>query len=234
MPSDSTGFCVAMTRNGLGSWYVVPSMVTRPSCIASSRAACVLAGARLISSASTSCANTGPGRKNRVVRAHVERGVSRDVAGQHVGRELDAGEPESRRLRERTGSERLGHAGHVVEQHVAARQQAGEHEAELRALADHGALDLVEEQVDGGARGSRQVGRAGRRWRGGTGWRRDGSCGHLRCSRSRRADGGGRSGAVVREAPVGRAGRPDQGGHTPRAWRGAAAGSRADGSGRGG
>src|SRR5262245_19710660 len=38
-------------------------MVTAPSCMASSSADCVLAGARLISSQRTSCANTGPGLK---------------------------------------------------------------------------------------------------------------------------------------------------------------------------
>jgi hypothetical protein len=33
---------------------------------------------------------------------------------------------------------------------VTARQQGGEHEAELRPLADDGALDLVEDAVGGG------------------------------------------------------------------------------------
>ncbi len=38
VPSISTGFCVATTMNGLGSWYVCPSMVTCRSSIDSSSA----------------------------------------------------------------------------------------------------------------------------------------------------------------------------------------------------
>ena len=59
-PSDSIGFCVASTRNGRGSGYVVPPMLTCRSAITSSSADCTFAGARLISSASTRFANTGP------------------------------------------------------------------------------------------------------------------------------------------------------------------------------
>ena len=62
VPSYSIGFCVATTRNGSGSGRLAPSTETWPSCIASSSAACVLGGVRLISSASTRLANTGPGR----------------------------------------------------------------------------------------------------------------------------------------------------------------------------
>ncbi len=46
--------------NGSSSRYVVPPMVTWCSCIASSRAACTLAGARLISSARMIWAKSGP------------------------------------------------------------------------------------------------------------------------------------------------------------------------------
>ena len=53
---------------------------------------------------------------------------------------------------QRAGCERLGDTGDVVEEHVTAGEQARQHEAELRPLADDGALDLVEQSV-GGARG---------------------------------------------------------------------------------
>src|SRR5580658_6142164 len=46
-------------KRGLGAW-VVPSKVTDRSCIASSRAAWVFGGVRLISSASSSSQNSGP------------------------------------------------------------------------------------------------------------------------------------------------------------------------------
>jgi hypothetical protein len=58
---SSTGFCVAATRNGTGSGRGSPSTVTCRSSIASSSAACVFGGVRLISSARIRFANTGPG-----------------------------------------------------------------------------------------------------------------------------------------------------------------------------
>ncbi len=66
------GFCVASTKNGWGSSCRCPPAVTCFSCMASSRAAWVLGGVRLISSASTTLAKIGPFRK-RVSRAPVAR-----------------------------------------------------------------------------------------------------------------------------------------------------------------
>ena len=66
------------------------------SCIASSRAACVLGGVRLISSARMMLAKTGPARnlnaalaRRLVLLNHFRAG---DVRGHQVGRELDAAE----------------------------------------------------------------------------------------------------------------------------------------------
>src|SRR3990172_3200377 len=61
-PCDSLKLRVAITKNGLGRGYVVPSKVTNPSPIASSRADGVRGLERLISSASTILAKIGPGR----------------------------------------------------------------------------------------------------------------------------------------------------------------------------
>ena len=60
VPSVSIGFCVAITTNGSGTLWLSPAIVTCRSCITSSSALCTLAGARLISSASSRLANTGP------------------------------------------------------------------------------------------------------------------------------------------------------------------------------
>ena len=68
MPSYSIGLAVARTWKGTGSRCVCPSTVTCPSCIASSRAAWVLGGVRLISSASRSPVKIGPGRKSNSAR----------------------------------------------------------------------------------------------------------------------------------------------------------------------
>src|SRR5574343_1249421 len=59
----STGFCVAITKKGVGSARVAPSLDTCRSSIASSSADCVFGEARLISSASSSCVKIGPGWK---------------------------------------------------------------------------------------------------------------------------------------------------------------------------
>ncbi len=65
VPSYSTGFCVATTRNGRASSCVCLSTVTWRSCMHSSRPDCVLGEARLTSSTSTTLANTGPGRNSK-------------------------------------------------------------------------------------------------------------------------------------------------------------------------
>ena len=81
--------------NGRGSARVSPSIVTWCSCIASSSALCVLAGARLISSPSTTFAKIGPSRRLNVPSARREHVRAGDVRRQQVGRELDALEARS-------------------------------------------------------------------------------------------------------------------------------------------
>ena len=60
VPSVSIGFWVARTRNGSGTGCVSRPIVTWRSCMTSSSALWTLAGARLISSASSRFVNTGP------------------------------------------------------------------------------------------------------------------------------------------------------------------------------
>jgi hypothetical protein len=57
---------VASTRNGVGTWWVMPPMLTCRSAMISSSADCTLAGARLISSASSRLAMTGPSSMSKV------------------------------------------------------------------------------------------------------------------------------------------------------------------------
>ena len=61
----STGFCVAITMNGCATGWVDPSTVTVRSPITSRRADCVFGEARLISSATTTFAKTGPARNSK-------------------------------------------------------------------------------------------------------------------------------------------------------------------------
>ena len=66
VPSNSTGFWVAITMKPSPSGMRRPSLVTCRSSIASSSAAWVLAGERLISSASSVSVKTGPSRNSNV------------------------------------------------------------------------------------------------------------------------------------------------------------------------
>ena len=104
VPSYSMGFCVAMTMNGAGSWRVTPSTVIWCSSIASRSADCVFGVARLISSASTICADERAGAELEVAGALVVDGDAGDVGGQDVRRELDALERAAGRAREASAS----------------------------------------------------------------------------------------------------------------------------------
>ena len=132
------------------------SIVTWRSCIASSSAACVFGGARLISSARRRFAKIGPGRNSNSARALVEDRGARHVGGHQVGRELDAREPERARPGERAREQRLREAGVVLEQHVPVGEQREQDELERVALADDGLLDLVEDRAPPG-RGARRA-----------------------------------------------------------------------------
>ena len=87
-----------------------PPIETCPSAITSSSADCTLAGARLISSASTRFAITGPSSTSkRLLRRPVDPGAE-DVRRHQVRGELDAVERAAHRDREGLRGERLGHA----------------------------------------------------------------------------------------------------------------------------
>ena len=58
---------------------------------------------------------------------------------------------------QRPDGQRLGQAGHALEQHVAAGEQADQQPLEHRVLADDDALDLVQRLARARARGSSWV-----------------------------------------------------------------------------
>jgi hypothetical protein len=66
----------------------------------------------------------GAGAKFELAGLLVEHGYAGHVAGQHVGRELDALEFAANRSRQRLRQDGLAHAGHVLDQDVALAQQA--------------------------------------------------------------------------------------------------------------
>ena len=132
-----------------------PRRVTCRSSIDSSSAAWVFGGVRLISSASSTLVNTGPGRKRNPpppVGAAVEDELAGHVGRHEVGRELHALEVEVEGGGERLDDQRLGHAGHALEQHVAAGQQRRDQAGQRAVLADDDLAHLVAHREDGGAR----------------------------------------------------------------------------------
>ena len=148
MPSCSIGFSVARTRNGSGSARVTPSIVTCCSAIASSSADCVFGIARLISSTRTTFAKTGPGRnsKSRSRWLKTESPVTSVGcrSGVHWMREKVA---PSIAAGDRAREDGLRGPGDVLEQHVAAADERGQHELDLLGLAVHDRLDVRKEPV---------------------------------------------------------------------------------------
>ena len=106
------------TMNGSGSTNVSPSTVICRSCMASSSADCVFGGVRLISSASSSPANSGPLPEVELAGALVVDERAGQVARQQVGRELGPAELQAERLGERPSRQGLAEPGEVLEQHV--------------------------------------------------------------------------------------------------------------------
>ena len=126
VPSYSTGFWVAMTRNGRSSTCVAPSTVTCVSCIASRSEDWVFGEARLISSTRRTLAKTGPGPEAEGAALAVEDVDPRDVRREQVGCELHPVEGQVERAGDRLREHGLADAGHVFDEHVALREEAEE------------------------------------------------------------------------------------------------------------
>jgi hypothetical protein len=144
VPIWSAGFWVAITKKGSGSGQVWPSALIWRSSIASSRALWALGVARLISSARSSWANTGPDGSGSWRPAGRRRHPD-DVGRQHVAGELDALELQAEQAREDVGEGGLADAGDVLDEQVAAGEDAGQGEADGMLLAEDDAAGGVGE-----------------------------------------------------------------------------------------
>ena len=87
----------------------------------------------------------GPGAELEVAVALIPDRRPGHVGGKEVGCELHAAEAEPDRLGKGTRRKRLRESRHILEQHVTVAEDAEQHELELFTLADHRALDLVDE-----------------------------------------------------------------------------------------
>ena len=114
--------------------------MTCRSCIASSNAACVLGGVRLISSARimlreqrTFQETPLAGPRRAVLLDDLRAG---DVRRHQVGRELNAAEGQVQRPRQRADHQRLGQPGHAFQQAVPAAEQRDQQFFDHLLLAD--------------------------------------------------------------------------------------------------
>ena len=143
----------------LGHVGVTPPIDTWCSAMTSSSADCTLAGARLISSASTKLAKTGPELDvERLGRRPVDAGAD-DVGGQEVGGELEAGERAADDGGQRLDGERLGQARDAFEQQWPRASRPDEQPLDGAVLADDDLLDLEEGLLEEGGLGRAVDGR---------------------------------------------------------------------------
>ena len=137
--------------NGSCSACPVRPTVTRFSSIASSSADWVFGVARLISSASRSCVNTGPcwNWKWRRPASSCEHDLrADDVRGHEVGGELDAGELQVQRIGKGLHQQRLAQPRHAFQQRVAGGEQAGEYAVHQVVVTDDAPLDLAPQRIE--------------------------------------------------------------------------------------
>ncbi len=91
-----------------------------------------------------------------------------EVGGHQVGRELDAREAAADDVGDGAHGERLGQAGHALDEQVAAGEQRDEHPFEQVVLAGHDPADLEQRGLEGGlGRGRIEIGALGRHGNGG-------------------------------------------------------------------
>ena len=128
--------------NGSGSGLGSPSTLTCRSSIASSSAAWVFGGVRLISSASSRLVNTGPAPELELRGARVVDQRAGDVAGHQVGGELHPLEVQLQCRGQGANQQRLRDTRNPFQQHVAAAQQGDHQPADHGVLPDDGFGDL--------------------------------------------------------------------------------------------
>ena len=94
--------------------------------------------------------NIGPFLKEKRAAVRVEDGDADDVGRQQIAGELHALPGEAQHLRERVCQRGLADAGHVFDEQMPARQQAGEGEPHGLGLAEDDAIERGEDGRHGG------------------------------------------------------------------------------------
>ena len=125
-------------------------MVTVRSCIASSSADCVLAGARLISSASRKVVKSGPFTSENSLRCRLKTLVPVISAGIRSGVNWMRLNSRAQHRRERAREQRLAEAGHAFDQRVLIAEHHHQRIADGVLLPDDHLADAVGDGLDGG------------------------------------------------------------------------------------
>ncbi len=120
-------------------------MVTCRSSIASSSADCVLGRGAIDLVGQHDVGLNGAGLIDEFARTLIVNAHARHVAGQHIGRKLDAAKLAPDRLGQRLGEHGFAHAGHVFNEQVALTQQTDDGEFERGLLADNHFADVIDE-----------------------------------------------------------------------------------------
>ena len=149
MPSYSIGFCVATTRNGVGSGcaHAVDADLTFLHRLEQRRLRLRRRAVDLVGEHEVREHRTGSEDEIGTARRGAQRHRAGEVRRKHVGGELHAAEVDAERPRERVGEQGLGDARHSFEQHVTADRRRGEQHVDDMVLADHHLRDLGDDAV---------------------------------------------------------------------------------------
>ena len=148
VPSCSTGFCVAITMNGVPRRVRLRVDRDLPLLHALQQGRLRLRRCAVDLVAEHDVGEHRAGAELEVAALLVEHVHAGDVGGQHVGRELDAPERAVDRPSHRLGEHRLADAGHVLDQQVSFGDQRNQRQADLGVLAADDPLDVVLERVE--------------------------------------------------------------------------------------
>ena len=144
---------MASTKNGSNSGCRTRPTVTCRSCIASSSAAWVFGGVRLISSARITLRKQRPFEEAEFAAAG--RAVlfddfrAGDVGRHQVGRELDAAERQAQAAGQRADHQRLGQPRHAFQQAMAAAEERDQQLLDHLVLADDDLGKLLQDFFTG-------------------------------------------------------------------------------------
>jgi len=86
--------------------------------------------------------------KDKLPRGRIENGITQDIGGQQVARELHASEFEAKNPGQRVRQRRLAHAGDVLDQQMSARQQTTEGHANSMVLAQKDRIEPGQHIID--------------------------------------------------------------------------------------